>query len=97
MDDLYDELMKLDFELIRELPEDGSELGLAPLGATVNRLKREPKFEGIGPDQLAGRLRWMKTKGLVLAVKTLPLSNGLGWQRTPTGKALLDRFDSDRR
>lgn len=87
------EMLDLDYEILRELPDLGSKLGLSPLGSTVKSLKRNPKFEGITSDQFTARLRGMKALGLTQDVTVLPISKGRGWQRTPDGIAALNEFD----
>jgi hypothetical protein len=87
------QLLELDFELLRDLPVEGAKMGLSPLGTTVKALRRNDKYEGLGPDQLGARLRNLRDMGLVVGVTVLPVSAGLGWQRTQKGTDRLDEFD----
>lgn len=88
------QLLELDYEIVRELPDLGAKMGLQPLGATVKSLRRNPKFEGISSDQLSARLRMMKEMQYVADVTVFPVSKGRGWQRTPEGVLKLRHWDA---
>lgn len=84
------ELIPLDLELLRALPDEGTMLGgLMPLSATVAVLKTKETFTGLTADTISGRLRTMKFHGLTIDVVSLPVSNGRGWQCTPAGREKL--------
>jgi DNA-binding HxlR family transcriptional regulator len=91
------EMLELDYEILRELPDLGAKMGLSPLGSTVKSLKRNPKFEGLSSDQLSSRLRQMKFQGYAEDVTVLPVSKGRGWQRTEKGADLLRAWDEMQR
>lgn len=90
------EMLELDYEILRELPDLGAKMGLSPLGSTVKSLRRNSKFTGITSDQLASRLRGMKALGYTEDVTVLPISKGRGWQRTPVGLDKLRGWDESR-
>lgn len=91
------EMLELDYEILRELPDLGAKMGLSPLGSTVKSLRRNPKFEGITSDQMSSRLRGMKLAGYAEDVTVLPISKGRGWQRTLLGADRLRAWDESQR
>lgn len=87
----------LDFLLLEELPEQGSQVGIVPLGRTVPDLVRHERFTGLTSDQVSGRLRYMAQQGLTTTVNVLPVSRGKGYQITPAGKRALREWRAQHR
>jgi hypothetical protein len=83
----------IDLAILKQLPPEGSALGLHMIGATVPAIVAVLRKE-YGDDQITsgitgGRLNSMKVMGHVIAVKLIPVSQGLGWQITEKGRQLL--------
>ena len=86
----------LDYLILQELPEEGAQAGLIPLGITTKHLRKMGKFDGLSSDLLSGRLRNMAHYGVTKTVNLVPVSAGKGFQITEKGQRLLDEWLRDK-
>lgn len=82
-------LLPVDFALLEMLPDEGQMIGYKPIALQVASIKDRPGFEEFSGGQIAGRLKSLEFQGFVVTQVTLPLGQGLGWQRTSKGKEIL--------
>ena len=79
----------IDIPILRELPKQGTSVGLKPIGATARYLKaKHPEWE-LSSTDLSGRFKTLRFLGLAVDIVVLPVGQGAGWQITPKGEALL--------
>lgn len=95
----YDLIYPLDMLILDLLPNEGTTMGgYYDLGTSVQAIGEALKGAKLGPDYLSGRLRSMMYQGLVLRIKAVGSSTSKWqWQRTPTGKKLLDEWKEKER
>jgi hypothetical protein len=91
----------LDFELLKRLPREGSQLGFHVLALTVAALRESlnrdvPKEAHLTSSQLQARLRSMKVAGLVTAARVFGAGGTNGWQRTIKGEKFYETETGDR-
>lgn len=85
-------MVPLDYLIIDALHDEGELLGgYYPVGDTVAQLRKK-HFSELTSDQLSARLRALMTQGIVVRVKGVGTSGNYLWQRTTTGKELLQQW-----
>lgn len=93
-------LIGLDYAILALLPDEGMTLGFASLAKQAKAIVTELNDQ-LGPDdprvrssQVNGRLRSLKSWGLIIDCDVQPVSRGKGWQRTENGRDLVRRHAS---
>jgi hypothetical protein len=82
-------ILPVDYAILELLPDEGTMLGMyTPLAKRVKAIL--PKLDGMTSAQANGRLTSLHRLGLVTPVIVQPVNSGLGWQRTPAGRRLIE-------
>ena len=90
------QIIPLDLAILAVLPDEGTRLGFTELGKQVKSITADlnGKLPSGAPKvtsaSINGRIRMLKQMGCSVSLTVQPVSNGLGWQRTAKGKALLE-------
>lgn len=82
----------LDYLILKELPDEGTNVGgMYQLGTTVSSMSE--KFP-VGSNVLSGRLRALSMGGLTRKIRMVAESRGkdYAWQKTVFGKEVLDKW-----
>lgn len=81
----------LDFAILAVLPNEGATVGLRNVGKSIRGLTREmqEQDETITSPSVNASIRRLFLHGLVARVAIMPISEGLGWQISKKGHALL--------
>ena len=82
-------LMPIEYALLEILPLEGEMMGFTPIALQVRSILRKEGFQGSKPGDLAGRLKSLEQKGLVVSFPVQPVGRGLGWQATAKGKEVV--------
>ncbi len=95
MDDVKSKLTSIDYAILAALPKQGSKLGLRDLAPQVKQVKNNlnegvPSEARLTGSTISGRMRQLKSWGLVVEVPVTPVSDGRGFQITPEGQAVLN-------
>jgi hypothetical protein len=84
-------LIPIDVAILGHLPAEGTMLAeFIPLGTTAGAVKKRLD-NVITSNQVGGRLMAMSFLEYVVNVPMMPVSRGLGWQRTQKADELLER------
>lgn len=78
----------LDHDILRTLPDEGSTIGpYRPLALNVRHIVG--RLTDVDAAMVNGRLQTLRLLGYAASVQLVPVSQGIGWQITDKGKALL--------
>lgn len=87
-------LMPIEYALLDLLPLEGEMIGFTPIALQVRSILRKPGFEHSTAGDVAGRLKSIELKGLVISFPVQPVGRGLGWQVTSRGKEVAKREEA---
>lgn len=82
----------LDYLIMQEMPDEGTNVGLYQVGSTVKNIHEKLGKSNISSGSLSARVRTLKLAGFIRTVRMVGTAGTAAYQKTPRGKEILDEW-----